>query len=995
LIDVKLASVRFSAHPVRGARCELRHSPSEAAIDRGRWRSARRTRRRARRREQSLIGVNRRQRSGADNERVIELEIDGRRVQAGADRLLIDAAASAGIAIPSLCHHRELRPTANCRLCMVEIEGWRVEAPACSTRVEAGMRVHTESPRIAESRRAALELVLARYHDPQWGRHARPENEFEYWCRHYGVRVPDSVFEPGAEPRDADPHPLIRVDLDRCILCTRCVRACKELQVRCVWGLAGRGDRTHLAAGLGTAMLEARCESCGACAAFCPTGALEDRAAETAGRPDALVTTVCPYCGVGCSYDLGVKDGRVVRVFSNPYAPVNGMHLCVKGRYGWDFVQHAERLTQPTVRRELLEGRARGPDEARGEWVSVDWDTALDLVAVKLETMRQQTGPDAIAFLASAKCTNEENYLIQKLARQVIGTHNVDHCARLCHASTVAGLLLALGSGAMSNTMADIAGEARALFVIGSNTTEQHPVFGSMLRRAAERGTKIVVADPRRIDLCEFATLHLRQRPGTDIALVNGLLHLIFANGWEDRSFIDARTEGVDALRVLVQRYPPERVAEITGVAAAELAAAAELLARERPMAVVWAMGITQHTTGVSNVLALANLQLALGNFGVPGAGVNPLRGQNNVQGACDMGGLPNVFPGYQPVGDAAARGRFARGWALSDDGPAIGERPGLTVTEMIGAAGARKLRALFIVGENPAMTDPDLNHVRRSLGAAEFVVLQEILPSATAEFADVLLPAAAWAEKDGTFTNTERRVQRVREAVEPPGAARPDWAIVADLATRLLERQGRAPKGPQAGWHYASPAEVLDEIAALTPSYAGIDVHRLERGETLHWPVPTNDHPGTPILHRECFTRGKGAFHAVDHSEAAELPDAEFPLLLTTGRVLVHWHGGEMTRRSAVGTLCPEPEIEIHPSDARAIGLANSEAAPLRLVSRRGQLHARAWVTDRVPEGVVFGNFHFPDEGNVNNLTLTAVDPVAKIPEYKVCAVRAEPATA
>jgi formate dehydrogenase major subunit/formate dehydrogenase alpha subunit len=353
------------------------------------------------------------------------------------------------------------------------------------------------------------------------------------------------------------------------------------------------------------------------------------------------------------------------------------------------------------------------------------------------------------------------------------------------------------------------------------------------------------------------------------------------------------------------------------------------------------------------------------------------------------MGALSNVFPGYQPIGDAAARARFIAGWALSDGGPSFGERPGLTVTEMIGAAGERRVRALVIVGENPALTDPDLNHVRHALGAAELVVLQEILPSATAEFADVLLPGAAWAEKDGSFTNTERRVQRVRRAIEPPGGAHPDWAIVAQLAGRLLARQGRAPRGPHAGWRYASPAQILDEIAALTPSYAGIDVHRLEQGESLHWPVPAKDHPGTPILHRERFTRGKGAFHAVEHAEPAEPPDAQYPLLLTTGRVLVHWHGGEMTRRSAVGVLCPEPEVEIHPADARRIGLARDGAA-LRLVSRRGELRARAWLTERVPEGVVFGNFHFPAEGNVNNLTLLAVDPVAKIPEYKVCAVRA-----
>ena len=925
---------------------------------------------------------------------MVELEINGRAVQAEPGSLLIDAAAAAGIAIPSLCHHRELAPSGNCRLCMVEIEGWRTEAPACATRVAPGLRVHTETPRIAQARRAALELVLERYHDPQWGAHAGAESEFEYWCRHYDVRVPDSVFSPGALARDSDPHPLIRVDLNRCIHCARCARACAELAVRHVWGFAGRGERSHLVAGLDGTMLEARCESCGACAAFCPTGALEDRGAEAAGKPDTLVTTVCPYCGVGCSYDLGVKHGRVVRVVSNPYAPVNGMHLCVKGRYGWDFVNHPDRLTAPRVRRDLLQGRARTPGAARSEWVSVDWETALELVAAKFEAVRRESGPDATAFLASAKCTNEENYLIQKLARQVIGTHNVDHCARLCHASTVAGLLLALGSGAMSNSMADVAGEAAAILVIGSNTTEQHPVFGAMLRRAAERGAKIVVADPRRVDLCEFATLHVRPRPGTDIALVNGLLHLIFANGWEDGAFIAARTEGIEALRDTVRRYPPARVAAITGVSEAELAALAELLAKSRPMAVIWAMGITQHTTGVQNVLALANLQLALGNFGIPGAGVNPLRGQNNVQGACDMGGLPNVFTAYQPVGDAAARARFAGGWALSDGGPAMGERPGLTVTEMIGAAGKGTVRALLIVGENPALTDPDLNHVRASLARAEFVVLQEILPSATAEFADVILPGAAWAEKDGTFTNTERRVQRVRRAVEPPGEARPDWSIVAALAERLLARQGRKPVGPQAGWHYASPAEILDEIGALTPSYAGIDVHRLERGASLQWPVPAKDHPGTPILHRERFTRGKGAFHAVEHVEPAELPDAAYPLLLTTGRVLSHWHGGEMTRRSAISALCPEPEVEIHPADARRIGLDGGDGAPMRLVSRRGELRARAWITERVPEGIVFGNFHFPAEGNVNNLTLLALDPVAKIPEYKVCAVRAERVT-
>jgi len=925
-------------------------------------------------------------------EPAVELEIDGKRVRAPRGRPIADVAADHGILVPSLCHHRDLAPSGNCRLCMVEVEGWRTEAPACAVGVTQGMKIRTETPRIAASRRAVLEMLLGRYHDAQWDAHERPDTEFEYWCRRYGAVAPAGIRDPGPHAVDADPHPFIRVDLNRCILCARCVRACKELQVRHVWGIAERAEESHIAAGLGQPMLEARCESCGACAAFCPTGALEDRTAEAAGKPDELVTTTCPYCGVGCNFDLAVRGGKVVRVVSNPYAPVNGMHLCVKGRYGFDFLDHADRLLRPRVRRELLEGTGRAPGAPRGEWVETDWGTALGLVAWRLEAVRHASGPDAVGFFSSAKCSNEENYLVQKLARQVIGTHNVDHCARLCHASTVAGLALAVGSGAMSNTMQDVAEKAGAILVIGSNTTEQHPVFGTMLRRAVERrGAKLVVADPRAIELCEFATLHLRQRPGTDIALVNGLLHLIFARGWQDEAFIAARTEGVEALREQVRAYTPARVAGITGVGEADLFAAAELLATTRPMAVIWAMGITQHTTGVANVLALANLQLALGNFGVPGGGVNPLRGQNNVQGACDMGALPNVLPGYQSVGDAAARERFETAWALEGGTPVgFADRPGLTVTEMVGAAGEGRLRALYIVGENPAMTDPDLNHVRRSLEAAEFVVLQEIFPSETARYADVLLPAAAWAEKDGTFTNTERRVQRIREAVEPPGDSRPDWAILAELATRLLELQGRAPSGPWSGWDYASPARIMEEVAALTPQYRGVDFHRLDRGETLHWPVPAADHPGTPILHREKFAVGRAKFHVVEHLAPREEVDREYPLLLTTGRVLVHWHGGEMTRRSpGLASLCAVPEIEINPSDARRLRIG--DGAGIRLESRRGAVHARAWLTDRVPEGVVFGNFHFPDEGNINNLTILALDPVAKIPEYKVCAVRAE----
>ncbi|MGR9106638.1 MAG: molybdopterin oxidoreductase family protein, partial [Gammaproteobacteria bacterium] len=576
---------------------------------------------------------------------------------------------------------------------------------------------------------------------------------------------------------------------------------------------------------------------------------------------------------------------------------------------------------------------------------------------------------------------------------QVIGTHNIDHCARLCHSSTVAGLAMCFGSGAMSNTMTDIAESADAVLVIGSNTSEQHPVFGSMLRQAVlQRGVKLVVADPRAIDLSEFAELHLRHLPGTDVALLNGLMHIIIGNGWHDRNFIEERTEHFEVFRSSLDQYAPRRVADITGVAESQLYQAAELLALNKPMAVIWSMGITQHTTGVLNVLSLGNLQMLLGNMGVPGGGVNPLRGQNNVQGACDMGALPNVFPAYQAVSDPAARARFEKAWAIAGRSRLFGGEAGLTVTEMIQQAGQGNVRGLYILGENPVMTDPDANHVRSSLEKAEFVVLQEIFPSESSVYADVLLPGTSWAEKQGTFTNTERRIQLVRQAIDPLGESRVDWSITAQLAARILEFEGSCPEGEFAGWDYVDSSQIMDEIAALAPSYGGVTHARLESGAVLHWPVPNPEHGGTPILHIGRFTRGKGVFHVCEHLAAQELPDAEYPWYLTTGRVLYHWHGGEMTRRSAgLSAVYPESLVEISVRDAQALGL--DAGARVRLTSRRGEMIARALVTERVAPGLVFGNFHFPDEHNVNNLTIAALDPVAKIPEYKVCAVRIEAA--
>jgi formate dehydrogenase major subunit/formate dehydrogenase alpha subunit len=548
--------------------------------------------------------------------------------------------------------------------------------------------------------------------------------------------------------------------------------------------------------------------------------------------------------------------------------------------------------------------------------------------------------------------------------------------------------------------MDDIAADAQAIFLIGSNVTEQHPVFGTMLRQAVlRRGLLLVVADPRKMDITEFAAVHLRHRPGTDVALVNGLMHIILMSAWQDRQFIKERCEGFEEFAAAIEHCTPDLSADITGVPMAELYKAAEILARNRPMAVVWAMGITQHTSGVQNVLSLANLQMLLGNLGVRGGGVNPLRGQNNVQGACDMGALPNVFPGYQTVTDPEVLNCFDTAWALEPHAGAAGRtlnlglsnRPGRTVTEMVEAFGSGSIRALYVLGEDLAMTEPDLGHTRACLGSGELLVLQEIFPSETSAFADVLLPGGSFAEKSGTFTNTERRIQLVRQAIAPPGEARPDWAITADLARRILRRDGRVPAGAHAGWDYGDAAQVLEEAAAVTPLLGGVNHARLERGERLQWPVPAASQPGTPILHVGRFPRGRGRFHVTDYLPPAELPDAEFPLLLTTGRVLYHWHGGEISRR-ARGLLaaCPEARVEISALDATTMGLGADQRVRVR--SRRGEMVARAVITDRVGPGLVFGNFHFPGLSNVNNLTIAAVDPVAKIPEYKVCAVALEP---
>jgi len=551
----------------------------------------------------------------------------------------------------------------------------------------------------------------------------------------------------------------------------------------------------------------------------------------------------------------------------------------------------------------------------------------------------------------------------------------------------VAGLTTSYGSGAMTNSMEDIYQFAKAMFVIGSNTTEQHPVFGTKIRQAVlKRNVKLVVADPRKIDLVEFATLHLQHKPGTDIALLNGIMNIVLEKGWEDKPYIRERTEGFQEFRDTVLQYTPSRVSEITQIHVQLLYQAAEILATHKPMAVMWAMGITQHIVGVRNVMTLANLQMLLGNVGIPGGGVNPLRGQNNVQGACDMGGLPNVYTGYQPVTNDEARHKYEEAWGVP-----LPSNIGMTVTEMIPAAGEKKVKLLYILGEDPVMSDPDSAHIRHCLDNCDFLVLQEIFPSETARYADVLLPGVSFAEKTGTYTNTERRIQMVHKAIEPLGEARDDWRITSELATRILAKSPkRIGNGKYAGWEYASTSEIMDEISALTPSYAGVSHMRLERGDRLQWPVMDAQHPGTPILHKAQFARGRGKFMPIDHIPPAELPDDQYPLILTTGRVLYHWHGGEITRRAkGLLEIYDHALVEINPEDAERLKLQDKQR--VRVSSRRGHIEVEAWITDRVPPGTIFANFHFP-EASANELTIAALDPVAKIPEYKVCAAKLTP---
>ncbi len=892
----------------------------------------------------------------------VSLKIDGIDVSAAAGTSILEAALSAGIDIPHLCYEPALGlpPTGSCRLCVVEIEGRPGLVASCCHPVAPDMVVHTDTEEIQAIRRAIVELLLSDCPQECLVCESCGECQLQKYAYELGVEQTALLKEPVRSEPIQD-GPAIIYDRSKCILCGRCVEVCHNIEVTGAIDFLGRGFDTRISLPPGVPRDASGCTECGNCIDVCPTGALSFAGAQRAGRAWELERTVttCPYCGVGCQIVLHTRNNRVVKVTGRPGLGVNQGRLCVKGRFGFDFINHQERLTQPLIRR-------------NGELTPASWDEALDFAAQRLQELKDQFGPDAIGGLSSAKCTNEENYIMQKFIRAVIGTNNIDHCARLCHASTVVGLGQAFGSGAMTNSIADIE-EADAILVIGSNTTECHPVIGAAIKRAAaRREVPLIVADPRAIELTEFATVHLCHRHGTDVALINGLIHVILAEGLQDEQFIAQRTEGFEQLQAAVAPYTPEFVEKITAVPAADIIGAARLYANAPAASIIYSMGITQHTTGTDNVLALANLAMVTGNVGKPGAGVNPLRGQNNVQGACDLGALPNVYPGYQQVDDDEVRAKFEAAWGVS-----LPTLAGLTVVEMINAAATGKLKALYIMGENPMLSDPDITHVEKGLRNLELLIVQDIFLSETAQLADIVLPAAAFAEKEGTFTNTERRVQRVRKALEPPEGARTDWQIICDLARRMGYKM-----------FYPDAAAIQEEVARLTPIYGGITYDRLEKS-SLQWPCRNSDDPGTPYLHKDRFARGRGKFHPTEFIPPQELPDEEYPFILSTGRILQHFHTGTMSRRSDVlDELVSVGAIEIHPTDAERLGIADNEL--VKVSSRRGQIKIEARITERVTPGSVFLAFHYR-EAPANRLTIAALDPVAKIPEFKVCAVRVE----
>jgi formate dehydrogenase major subunit len=955
----------------------------------------------------------------------VTLTIDGREVTAPEGATIWQAAKAAGIDIPVLCHDERFDPVGVCRLCVVDV-GAPAFAASCVRACENGMQVTTESAELERSRAMLTQLLVSdqppRERDPK--QTTTGDNELLALADRYEVSRDDGL--PCGSGRGVDlSSPVIAVDHDACILCDRCVRACDDIQGNDVIGRSGKGYATHIAFDLSDPMGASSCVSCGECVAACPTGALTNKPIHDIPiRPRTeldAVDTVCPYCGVGCALTYYVDRERGAIAYADGREqPGSQGRLCVKGRYGWDYAASPQRLTMPLIRREesypkgALSADVRG-DMARGgenndhgqapgagpgakrkggkrgrkpgglvdyaevlpHFREASWEEALDLVARRLSEIYVEGGPAAIAGFGSAKCSNEEAYLFQKLIRTGFHTNNVDHCTRLCHASSVAALFEGIGSGAVSTTYGDIRNAGVAI-VTGSNSTANHPVASSFFKQARRNGTTIIYVDPRADKMADHADIYCQLKPGTDVAFYNGIMHEVIRLGLTDDAFIRARTSNYEALARTVADYPPERAEQITGVPADLIRRVARAWGEAKAGVIFWGMGVSQHTTGTDNARCLIALCAITGNVGKPGAGLHPLRGQNNVQGASDMGLIPMFYPDYAKADDPGVKARFEQVWGTADLDP----KKGLTVTEIIGSALKGGVRGMYMLGENPFLSDPNINKVRKALSKLDFLVVQDIFLTETAEFADVILPASSYLEKEGTYTNTDRRVQRGRTVVDTPGQARVDWEVVQDIANRI-----------GLGWRYESSRDIFEELVSVIPSYRNLTYDNLGPGGKLYPNPDPARSDGTVVMFTEKFNTDDGLAHLVpaEWLPARELPDEEYPFVLNTGRMLEHWHTGSMTRRSyALDAIAPKALVFIHPDDAAGLGLADGDMA--RVSSRRGVIELEARVSHREARGNCFIPFHFR-EAAANLLTIDEIDPFGKIPEFKFCAVRIEPA--
>ncbi len=904
------------------------------------------------------------------NEKSVSFKLNGEDIEAYGDETILEAAKRNGVEIPHLCYKEGYRADGNCRACVVEIDGERVLAPSCCRQPTEGMEVKSDSERALHSQKMVMELLLTDM--PQQGKSPyKLDSELDHWAQHLGVYNPR--FEQRHQPKPDLSHSAIAVNLDACIQCTRCVRACREEQVNNVIGYAYRGKHSEIVFDMDEPMGESTCVACGECVQACPTGALMPAKNVGLIEPDKKVDSVCPYCGVGCLLTFNVKNNHIQYVDGRD-GPANKSRLCVKGRYGFDYIHHPDRLTTPLIRREGMEKTAElvDPLEMHKYFREATWEEALDVAANGLKQIRDQKGPAALAGFGCAKGSNEEAYLVQKMVRTGFQNNNVDHCTRLCHASSVAALLETIGSGAVSNQVAD-GTYAEVMIVIGSRPNDNHPVAATFMKNAAERGSKLVVIEPYGSDMSLHASHFLQLRPGTDVLLLNAMMHVIVTENLQNDKFIEEHTEGFEALKENVLDYPPEKVAPICCIPPETIKEVARMYATAETAIIFWGMGISQHVHGTDNARCLIALALMTGQIGRTSTGLHPLRGQNNVQGASDVGLIPMVFPDYQPVTDAAARRKFEDLWKTQLD-----PHPGKTIVEMMHAMHDGDINGLYIMGENPAMSDPNLNHAREALATLEHLIVQDIFFTETCGYADVILPASAFPEKDGTFTNTDRRVQLGRKAIDPPGDARQDLWIIQELANRL-----------GLNWNYEHAKDVFQEIRLATPSMAGITWERLEEEDSLTYPLTNVGDPGEPVIFKDGIfptDDGRGRFVPAEHTQPDELTDDNYPFIFMTGRQLEHWHTGTMTRHSRVlDSIEPGPCVIINPDDLKSFGLKSGDV--LVIESRRGRIAATTRADEGMQEGVVLMPFSF-NEAAANLITNEALDPFGKIPEFKYCAV-------